>query len=202
MCITLDHSFIENLKRTFHKHWAALLSISSILFALWIYSAQIQVQEQRDFDEHLSNVNSLIIELRKNLKLTQNIVEYLNSTGKGKPTYGKLITVNLEKSVMDGKIANKELKDFLFTSLFYAIELNKATETASLPELAGTNQRMNLQATIINNTEFKYQTSFNGTLAATQLYQDCLEDWKNMGNRNWKGIDRCNNITFHILRVP
>lgn len=160
----------------------AILSLNS---SYDLFNKQLEVQKQLEFDDHLSNIRSLELELAKDFNLTHDLNNKIKTDdGKKQAYFGKLITENLQRSVIDGKISNEYGKKHLIYTLFYDIELNNVLESVSSSNV-NISLRMKIYEQLSRDIEDKYINILYNTYGWICEYRTCLE------GRN-KSIEYCN----------
>ncbi len=160
----------------------AILSLNS---SYDLFNKQLEVQKQLNFDEHLSNIKSLELELAKDFNLTRDLNNKIKTDdGKKQAYFAKLITENLQRSVIDGKISNEYGKKHLIYTLFYDIELNNLLESVSSSNV-NISVRMKIYEQLSRDIEDNYTNTLYNTYGWICEYRTCLE------GRN-KSIEYCN----------
>ncbi len=155
----------------------AILSLNS---SYDLFNKQLEVQKELEFNEHLSNIKSLELELAKDINLTRDLDNLIKSDiGKKHAYFAKLITENLQRSVIDGKISNLYGKSHLIYTLFYDTELNNVLESVSSSDV-DISVRMKIYEQLSHDIEDNYISTFYNTYGWICEYKTCLEENKSI----------------------
>ena len=173
---------VDRERRTFY------VSTFGIVITILIFLIRIGIQREEELNEHISNMESLQLEILKNAQLMSNMIERKEEFIT-KVIHDQFVLENLEKSVSNGKIQNTEVKEYIIKLYFELVSLNQRIVYINSPEFGSLH--------LINKTEyshhidyFKNQTiskikeNFKPTLITTWChvnnYVNCLKIKRNI----------------------
>lgn len=176
---------------------ASLVTIGSLISAILIFQLELNRQSELELNEHVSNIESLKLELVTDIAALKNIIEDKDNI-LDQPFHGRLVLENLKRSVSDGKIQNQELKSSIIGTYFMGVSFDEGILFLNSPEFivaSPTSEEYHRKRNIlINNTvrdaEERILPSFDEALIYVGYYEECLKskrDIKNCQNINYFG---------------
>ena len=169
--------------------WVAIIAL---LWGITSFKTEIDIQHTIELNEHISDIQSLRIELEKNIDLMN---QFINNPSLliEKHLFERLVIENIEERVSDGKISNRILKSHIIKTHFQETGINNLLEYINSPEMLENKQKKrDLGEQLIENLKDKYGFKENTleTLNLIKAYEICLN--------NEKSIEICNNDVIFI----
>jgi len=178
---------------------ATIIGIIGLAIPVWQFNTELTNQKITQFNEHLSNIKSLKLELNQDIDVMINAVNNRNYFITNRTFHNQFTIENLRRSVSDGTIQNIVLKSWIMATYFDAVGLNNRILYVNSPEfdtlllidytqfyhhiLHFQNQTIDIMQNLT-----KSNGSFNTTLNIVSQYENCLESKQSIAD--------CQNITF------
>ncbi len=177
------------------NNFVIIIALVTLLFTWWqlsaaydLFNRNIQWQRENELNDHIAEMTSLELELRMDTEGMQDVEENRTNLITGiKTIHAQLILKNLEKSVSNGRIRNRQLKTFINEAYFNGVQLNQRILFENSPEMFIAEikgQIPNTQMTNMKNQTIDkiviYIDSFNKTLTLVKIYRNCLETNRSM----------------------
>lgn len=186
-------SFFSGVFKTigfFIAIWSLLYTKASFDLAVTAFNSQIYIQNERDLNEHISNIGGLALELEKDIELMNYFTENPNLL-KEKHLFDRLVIKNIEDRISDGEISNRVLKSHLLSTYFIEAGINNLISYINSPELLENREKkedLASQLIIKLHENGGFIANATETLSLVETYHECLIEQKN--------IEFCNDIQF------
>ena len=177
---------------TMRKGNLALAALSVAIIPIIMLIVQLNAEDQNRINGHIANMESLEIELLKDIEAMNSIINaWTGENLNVKTTHGQLILENLRARVADGNIRNESIKNFTIKALFDGTQLNNRLLYVNSPEF--------ISLLILDNEEAKkdviyfrnqtivfiktdYIPSFEKAKDLVKEYKECMVAKRDINN--------------------